>query len=414
MCSSINWGKATVNPLHVYSMRLFYGCTSTMKALSSTIRNRNNIYIAQAVCESTCSDYSIKNFFGQHEIYDIRTGKLPAQDLNIVAQGIHAQNQNACLSLLMSPIDSVDHLPDVDSMPRIAASIFPIMNTYLEEVKVISVSSALKANNLFPSIRLLTQETSATDFSIIHSSYTDQSLAISTQSLTSYVSTDVTQGCCGTIMLDLYFTIATSRDPGTLDDLQVVLEDTYGSVHVNDELAIMDSPIYSNLSISEPLKSNVSKSQPKTEVTLPIDNSHYDIKIFHLSRNHGVIYNIIPMKKKRTTQLLFVTPPMQVPLLHNPLPQQLVLHLLGHESLGSLHHILQDLGYMNMNSLPSGTEVDTRDSPLFSLTLGMAQKDMENAAEATDLSIQWIDMIWASVPDGGLITITDSDSKGKA
>ncbi len=184
---------------------------------------------------------------------------------------------------------------------------------------------------------------------------------------------------------------------GTLDDLQAVVEDTFGSVRTNSGLGITDSSIDSNFSISEPLNSDELTSQLKTEVIFSTENSHYGITAFHPSKNLGVVCEVIPVKEKRTIQLLFATPPMQDPLLRKSLPQRLVSHLLGHESPGSLHHLLSDLGYIN--SLSSGTGVDTRDFSLFSLNLGMTPKGMANAEEVIDLCFQWIDMIRALVID---------------
>lgn len=180
---------------------------------------------------------------------------------------------------------------------------------------------------------------------------------------------------------------------GTLDDLQAVVENTFGSVRASNGLDV-ESTHGQNLSFN----TNDLNPPQSSEVIFSTENSHYGVSAFHSSKNLGVICEIIPVKEKRTIQLLFATPPMQDPLLRKSLPQRLISHILGHESPGSLHHLLSDLGYIN--SLSSGTAVDTRDFSLFSLNLGMTPKGMANTEEVLDLCFQWIDMIRALLING--------------
>lgn len=184
---------------------------------------------------------------------------------------------------------------------------------------------------------------------------------------------------------------------GTLDDLQAVVENTFGSVRANNNGLGMDSCRGANLSFH----TSDQNSPHTSDVVFSTENSHYGVSAFHSSKNLGVICEIIPVKEKRTIQLLFATPPMQDPLLRKSLPQRLVSHILGHESPGSLHNLLSDLGYIN--SLSSGTGVDTRDFSLFSLTLGMTPKGMANAEEVLDLCFQWIDMIRELLVNGNQV-----------
>jgi len=173
---------------------------------------------------------------------------------------------------------------------------------------------------------------------------------------------------------------------GILDDLQAVVEETFGSVRADGGLDINDTSDDADASLLERIN-----GANNSEVIFSSENAHYGVAAFRPTENLGVICEVIPVKEKRTIQLLFATPPMQDPLLRKSLPQRLVSHLLGHEAPGSLHHLLSDLGYIN--SLSSGTSVDTRDFSLFSLTMGMTPKGMSNTEEVIDLCFQWIAMI---------------------
>ena len=173
---------------------------------------------------------------------------------------------------------------------------------------------------------------------------------------------------------------------GILNDLQAVVEETFGSVRADGGLDINDTSDYTDT----PLLERISCSN-NSEVCFSSENARYGVAAFHPTKNLGGICEVIPVKEKRTIQLLFATPPMQDPLIRKSLPHRLVSHLLGHEAPGSLHHLLSDLGYIN--SLSSGISVDTRDFSLFSLTMGMTPNGMSNTEEVLDLCFQWIAMI---------------------
>jgi insulysin len=72
-------------------------------------------------------------------------------------------------------------------------------------------------------------------------------------------------------------------------------------------------------------------------------------------------------------------------------PFRVLSHLLGHESPGSLHHLLNSMGYIM--GLTSGTAIDTSDFSLFSLTVGLTPKGMKEKDKVLDLIFQWIALI---------------------
>ena len=93
--------------------------------------------------------------------------------------------------------------------------------------------------------------------------------------------------------------------------------------------------------------------QTTVSFIFPLENSQYGVVAFSPSTNLGVIREVIPVKEQRTEDSF----------IRKSLPHCLVSHILGHEALGSLHHVLSDMGYID--GLSSGTSVDTQDFSLF-------------------------------------------------
>jgi secreted Zn-dependent insulinase-like peptidase len=66
---------------------------------------------------------------------------------------------------------------------------------------------------------------------------------------------------------------------GTLDELQTVVENTFGSIRANNGLGIDSSHD----------ASNDLRSLHPSEIVFFTENSHYGISAFHSSKNLGVI-----------------------------------------------------------------------------------------------------------------------------
>jgi insulysin len=105
----------------------------------------------------------------------------------------------------------------------------------------------------------------------------------------------------------------------------------------------------------------------------------------------GRLIETIPFLESRTIKLSFATPPLDDPMLKGSRPYRVVSHLLGHEAPGSLHALLNDMGYLM--DLSSGIGVDTSDFSLFTLTMSLTPKGMRERDTVLDLVFQWIAMI---------------------
>ncbi|CAB9527211.1 Insulin-degrading enzyme [Seminavis robusta] len=100
---------------------------------------------------------------------------------------------------------------------------------------------------------------------------------------------------------------------------------------------------------------------------------------------------VIPVMETRMLRLYFASPPGDDPVFRESKPHRVISHLLGHESPGTLHSLLNDMGYIQ--ALSSGMVISTRDFALFGLSLSLTPKGMANKDHVLDLSFQWLAMI---------------------
>ena len=105
----------------------------------------------------------------------------------------------------------------------------------------------------------------------------------------------------------------------------------------------------------------------------------------------GTMRHVIPHAETRVLKIYFATPPMDDPTLAASKPHRVISHILGHESPGSLHFLLNEQGYLT--SLTSGIAADTSDFSLFSLTLAVTPAGMRERERVLDLTFQWIALL---------------------
>jgi len=159
----------------------------------------------------------------------------------------------------------------------------------------------------------------------------------------------------------------------SLDALQHTVEETFG------ELAVSDQP---------PRRE---KTNPLSPV-FPRENAVHDPQNPAFGPDHmGKFREVIPLLESRTLKVQFVTPPVYDPVLRKTRPHRVLSHLIGHESPGSLHHLLNKRGYLT--SLSSGAALDASDFSLFSVSLALTPKGMGAKDEVLDLIFQWISLI---------------------
>lgn len=176
---------------------------------------------------------------------------------------------------------------------------------------------------------------------------------------------------------ETYYTTSNMRlavvGSSTLDALQKTVEETFGSIP------------YSN---NPPRREKVN---PKATI-FPREDAVYDPENPAFGKDQlGKIREVIPLLESRTLRVQFRTPPMEDPVLKKSKPHRVLSHLLGHESPGSLHHLLNERGYIT--GLTSGAALDASDFSMFSLSLSLTPNGMKAKDEVLDLVFQWIALI---------------------
>ena len=159
----------------------------------------------------------------------------------------------------------------------------------------------------------------------------------------------------------------------SLDALQQSVEDTFGS------LAFSDEP---------PRREKVNPLSP----VFSRENAIHDPENPAFGPEQlGKLREVIPLLESRTLKVQFVTPPVYDPELRKTRPHRVISHLIGHEAPGSLHHLLNEKGYIT--GLSSGAALDVSDFSLFSVSLSLTPKGMKAKDEILDLVFQWLALI---------------------
>jgi insulysin len=159
----------------------------------------------------------------------------------------------------------------------------------------------------------------------------------------------------------------------SLDALQRVVEDSFG------ELPISNEP---------PRRKKVNPNS----LVFPLENAVYNPQEPAFGKEQlGKIREVIPILESRLLKVQFATPPMEDPVLRKTKPHRVVSHLLGHESPGSLHCLMNEMGLIT--GLTSGASIDTSEFSLFGMTLSLTPKGMKEKELVLDLVFQWIGLI---------------------
>ena len=133
------------------------------------------------------------------------------------------------------------------------------------------------------------------------------------------------------------------------------------------------------------------KANPDAEI-FPKEHAIYGSKNAAFGKEQlGKYREVIPLLETRSLKVQFATPPLDDPVLQKSRPHRVLSHLLGHESPGSLHQVLNDMGYLT--SLTSGASIDTSDFSLFGLSLSLTPKGMKEKDRVLDLIFQWVALI---------------------
>mmetsp|Transcript_32998 Transcript_32998/g.49849 ORF Transcript_32998/g.49849 Transcript_32998/m.49849 type:complete len:1160 (+) Transcript_32998:129-3608(+) len=167
----------------------------------------------------------------------------------------------------------------------------------------------------------------------------------------------------------------------SLDNLQNTVEQTFGALPYSEGVSRKDRRVHPLLhSVDPPADSVFSNLSPYKDVP-PAFGPEQLAKMRY----------VVPLVEARTLKLYFATPSLDDPILKESRPYRVVSHILGHESPGSLHAVLNELGYIT--SLSSGVGVSTSDFSLFALTLNLTPQGMKEKDFILDLVFKWIALI---------------------
>ena len=179
----------------------------------------------------------------------------------------------------------------------------------------------------------------------------------------------------------------------SLDELQKTVEQAFGDVRPPPEGFVANG-------ILDQIKAGVLKVPEKGESHLRDENGDFVFQTEHLTygpnvafgpNELGLIREVIPLVESRTLKILSAVPPSHDPVLAESKPFRVLSHLVGHESPGSLHHLLMEEGWIN--SLSSGTGVDTTDFSLTSLGISLTPKGVRERDQVLAKIWQWLALV---------------------
>ena len=161
---------------------------------------------------------------------------------------------------------------------------------------------------------------------------------------------------------------------GSLDALQKSVEETFGQIPISE-----GSP----------------RRLMNTEGQLfQREHAVYGIPVFG-PEQMGFMYHTKPLTETRSVKVMFAVPPFDDPTMRKSKPYRVLSHILGHESPHSLHALLNEEGYLT--DLTSGASVDCSDFALFSISVALTEKGMNEYERVLDLVFQWITLLKAHV-----------------
>lgn len=116
----------------------------------------------------------------------------------------------------------------------------------------------------------------------------------------------------------------------------------------------------------------------------------------------GKIREVVPLVESRSLKIMSAGPPMSDPLLKKSRPFRVLSHLVGHESPGSLHHLLHENGWIN--GLSSGVGLDTSDFSMTSIGIALTPKGMRERDQVLARVWEWLALIRSSVENDDVIS----------
>ena len=191
----------------------------------------------------------------------------------------------------------------------------------------------------------------------------------------------------------------------SLDKLQKTVEKSFGNVRA-------PPPSFIANGIVDQIEAGLLKTSAVEGSHLRDQNGDFVFQTEHMTYSPnlafgpsqlGIIREVVPLVESRTLKIFSAVPPLDDPVLRSSRPFRVLSHLVGHESPGSLHHLLMEEGWIN--SLSSGTGISSSDFCLVNIAITLTPKGMRERHEVLAKTWQWLALIKDSVvnDDHGLI-----------
>eukprot|EP01082_Thalassiosira_pseudonana_P014750 g13239.t1 g13239 contig8:228642-231771(-) len=183
----------------------------------------------------------------------------------------------------------------------------------------------------------------------------------------------------------------------SLDDLQRTVEKSFGSVR-------SPPPNFVANGIADQIKAGILKVPNEGESHLRDENGDFVFQTEHFTYapnvafgpDHlGLIREVVPLVESRSLKIFSAVPPLDDPVLRGSRPFSVLSHLVGHESPGSLHHLLMEEGWIN--SLSSGTGISSTDFCLITISIALTPKGLRERDQVLAKTWQWLFLIKDSV-----------------
>ena len=183
----------------------------------------------------------------------------------------------------------------------------------------------------------------------------------------------------------------------SLDDLQRTVEETFGNVRSPPTGFVPNG-------IIDQIKAGILKTSEEEDSHLRDENGDFIFQTEHMTYSPnvsfgaeqlGLIREVVPLVESRTIKIFSAVPPLDDPVLRESRPFRVLSHLVGHESPGSLHHLLMEEGWIN--SLSSGTGISSSDFCLINIAITLTPKGMRERDQVLAKTWQWLALIKDSV-----------------
>ena len=180
----------------------------------------------------------------------------------------------------------------------------------------------------------------------------------------------------------------------SLDDLQRTVEGAFGTVRPPPPgfvaNGIVDRANAGLLKLHHRSRDEVDGGD-RDDLVFQTEHSTYSPGVAFGAGELGLVREVLPLVESRTIKIFSACPPLDDPVLRESRPERVLSHLVGHESPGSLHHLLMEEGWIN--GLSSGTGVDTTDFSLSNIAITLTPRGMRDRDKVLAKTWQWLALI---------------------